>query len=156
MEKYYAITRSADTDDELKHFKYIKRVKMPSGKWKYIYDADQKLTKYKNGFSTTQTSNDGKTELDKITEYKQTDDLFDGTSRWSFETGPYFKGDQRHREEHTTHKQGKISRAIAKGEKWIFDNLISSSKKTAPQKNKKKNVADKMNEGIAKIKAKRK
>ena len=37
MSSYYAVTRSDSKTDELKHFKYIKRVKK-NGKWRYYYD----------------------------------------------------------------------------------------------------------------------
>ena len=37
MSNYYAVTRSDSKTDELKHFKYIRRVKK-NGKWRYYYD----------------------------------------------------------------------------------------------------------------------
>lgn len=136
MEKYYAITRS-DSNDELQHWKYIKRVKGKDGKYKYYYDLDQELTKYKNGTTIVESSPTGT----RKTTYKQTNDWLDSKTEAKVDTFTFdansgttvkvSKGD-------VTYSQGKISRAIAKGEKWIFDNLISDKKKAPSQRNKKK------------------
>lgn len=146
MEKYYAITRSADSSDELQHFKYIKREKAKNGKWRYIYDRDQELTKYKNGTKIIDKSiSDDGTQNTIETRYKQTDNWFDshekttinGRGTWYAPGGTVAEITKYH-DEITTKSQGKISRAIAKGEKWIFDNLISNEKKYPSQRNKKK------------------
>lgn len=39
MEKYYAIVRRTDSNSELKHWKYIKKLKK-NGKWRYYYPGD--------------------------------------------------------------------------------------------------------------------
>ena len=129
--EYRAIIKRT-SNDELQHWKYIKKVKMPSGNWKYIYDPDQELTKYKSGYKETGKINlENKADPNYTFSYKQTDDLL-GRADWSYMLYPEL-GNMID-DVNITLTQGKIGRAVAKGEKWIFDNLISDKKKTAAQR----------------------
>lgn len=129
--EYKAIVKRR-SDDELQHWKYIKKVKMPSGKWKYIYDPAQELTKFKNGTKITGKINlAGKSDPDATINYKQSDDL-NGRIDWSYMFYPELGN--LYDDVNISLTQGKIGRAVAKGEKWIFDNLISDKNKTASQR----------------------
>ena len=129
--EYRAIVKRTD-DDELQHWKYIKKVKMPSGKWKYIYDPAQELTQFKNGTKITgKIKLEGKSSPDATINYKQSDDL-NGRIDWSYKFYPELGN--LYDDVNVTLTQGKIGRAVAKGEKWIFDNLISDKNKTAAQR----------------------
>lgn len=137
--EYRAIVKRK-SDDELQHWKYIKRVKGKNGKWQYYYDtANTDLQKYNSGTTIVNKNPDGSTNK---TSYKQTKDWLDSkevnnvdhfTLSDSGVTVQVGKGD-------ITYKQGKLSRAAAKGEKWIFDNLISNDKKAPSQRKKKKKI----------------
>lgn len=138
--EYKAIVKRK-SDDELQHWKYIKRVKGKNGKWQYYYDtANTDLQKYKNKLITNSSENIGNHTFEKRTEWKQHDGLFDKTEKSDWvKVG--WNNDNSHNQYYQieTNYQGKLSRAAAKGEKWIFDNLISNDKKAPSQRNKKKN-----------------
>lgn len=127
MSNYVAVVRRSGGDDELSHFKYIKREKR-NGKWVYTYDTDT-LSKYNTGKTETKktevTGGRGavskyKTNLKKITtttEYKKSNKLFDSTKKSSVETSAS-------KVTHVVKSQGKLSRAVAKGEKILYDKVL--------------------------------
>lgn len=129
MAKYYAVVKRR-SDDELQHFKYISKKKV-NGKWKYFYD-DSELRKFDKGVTETRDNNmGGKTE----TTYEKTDKLFSDSTTISI--------GNTYQDEFTTRRQGKISRASAKAEKWIYDSFLD------PQANEriKDNVEKVANKG---------
>lgn len=108
--KYYAVVRRSD--DDIKHWNYIKREKV-NGKWRYYYD-DSELRKFDQGASETTTNKYGNRVETNETVYKQTNDLFDkGDKTTGTSTSTT-----------TTKYQGKLSRASAKAERWIYDTFL--------------------------------
>ena len=53
--QHYAIQRSSNGENEIKHWKYIRREKKPNGKYRYYYEKD----KYKLQKGIVETSIDG-------------------------------------------------------------------------------------------------
>lgn len=113
MNELYVI-RTVDDEHSLQHWKYIKKVKTSGGKWRYIYD-DSWNKKYDKGVTDTYRSG-GK--ITKVS-YKNTNDLFD--SRSTVKLGRDYQ--------HVTFSHGKISQAWVKGEKFIYDNILSKRRK---------------------------
>lgn len=103
MKEYVAVVKR-DPDTELQHWKYIKREKK-NGKWRYIYN-DSELKKYDK--HVEETTDTGKTIV-----YSKHAKLFDGELQVGNDI--------------TIYKQGDLSRAVAKGEKWVYDNILSES-----------------------------
>lgn len=105
--------------DELYHWKYIKREKV-NGKWKYYYDEDLNNA-YKSGKQSEIAINahqHGKTtEYVQKKKYEDTDNLFSTKSSYEITT-------DRSKDEITTYKRGKIERALADGERWIFEKFL--------------------------------
>lgn len=108
----YIITRDGENrNDELKHWKYIKKVKGKNGKWRYIYDQSE-LDKYDKEVVVTErvTTKDGTTSRNKV-KYQKSNKLFDsigsGSGKYSY-----------------TKNQGLISRATAKAEKWVYKKFL--------------------------------
>ena len=117
MEHYYAVQRSGP-DDELQHFKYIKRVKGKNGKWRYYYDTALD-NMYKRGAEDNMKSSSGGKTTAKYGEDKA---LFGTkhTMSYRFGNGPENKM--------VTKKRGAIGRAQAKAEKWLFDKVFNRKK----------------------------
>ena len=126
---YYAIHRS-NLDDELQHWKYIKKI-VKNGKAHYIYDTSE-LNKYNNGFKQESRNKTG--GMNTVV-YKKSDRLFDNTS--TTKTSLIDSNPRRVNEKSpkpinsktTTHYQGKLSRAQAKGEKWVYDTFYKKNSK---------------------------
>ena len=123
----YKAVPKRNPDTELTHWKYIKREKV-NGKWRYYYD-DSELRKFSKGVTETSTLKDG-TKV--TTEYKQTDNTFGGNGPKisNFATFDYGDGTVKtYKSVRTSREQGKLDRATAKAEKWIFDNFVDQRKK---------------------------
>lgn len=115
----FIITRDAEsTNNELKHWKYIKREKGKNGKWQYYYDKTE-LNRFKNKSTVTSVEYPkGKIALEeRTTKYKKSNDFFD--SQKTTHPLPGFTN--------TILYQGKLSRVQAKGEKWIYDNFLKKN-----------------------------
>lgn len=106
---YYAVHRSSNPNDELKHWKYIKKIKR-GGKWRYFYDQED-LINFENNAKTTSIDDKG---ITTDTEYKKTNKLFGGKTKVSFSSGGVTTN-------RVTYRQGKIDRAIAKGERKVYE-----------------------------------
>lgn len=131
------------SNDELKHWKYIKRVKK-NGKWVYYYD-NETDSKYANNVSelnaTETVALDKKGNLDIVsdynkvssnrTDYKDTDRLFSKTT--VSENVKTVKGlfNEKIKTKDTviTKERGKIERAAAKGEKWLYKKVFKKLNK---------------------------
>ncbi len=116
----FIITRDLDnTSDELRHWKYIKREKGKNGKWRYIYN-DSELKKYDKGTVETKEKNTATEQSKDTVKYQKSNKLFDKES--------YVKSEslvgKKKKTSYTTKSQGRISRAQAKGEKWIYNNFL--------------------------------
>lgn len=139
--QYYVKRTGCDDKNSLKHWKYIKREKV-NGKWRYIYD-DSELRKFAKGTtdkSETVSNNSfgGKLTETKETLYKRTDNLFDeGTATTK---GSSAIGDNTYKFTHTTKTQGKISRSVAKGEKFIYDTFYDPHAKSRRKRNIKESI----------------
>lgn len=126
MNDYVAIVKRTD-DDELRHFKYIKREKK-NGKWVYYYDQSQ-LDKYKNntnestGPMAVYDKGQGFRDKDYTykTQYRQSDKLFNTKKTTTMESD---KGVT----EVTTHYQGKLERGRAAVAKKIHDEVFAKGK----------------------------
>lgn len=108
------------SDDELMHWKYIKKKKV-NGEWRYYYDKSE-LTKYDNGAVDRVVNETAKGKEARETQYKQTDDLFDNTSTIKLRSN---FGGKSYEDNITVKSQGSLSRSIAKAEKWVFDKVYS-------------------------------
>lgn len=117
MEHYYAVQRSG-LDDELQHFKYIKRVKGKNGKWRYYYDTT-KDSMYKTGAKVTMKSSKGGQETKN---YGESNSLFGSKTTLSF------KDNNGSLNTSSDYKRGALERAQAKAEKWLFDKVFSRKK----------------------------
>lgn len=115
----FIITRDDNTPkSELKHWKYIKREKSKNGKWRYYYDTTE-LNRFKNK-STVESVEypDGESASEeRTTKYKKSNKLFD-SQKTSYPMDGYTD---------ITLYQGKISRAQAKGEKWIYNTFLKKN-----------------------------
>lgn len=118
------------SNDDLMHWKYIKKKKGKNGKWIYYYN-DTDLKRYeRSGYddrlssTTTAKYQNGKTIVSKDY-YRKTNDLFGGTTRMTT------IGEGKNVIERKTnyHEQGKVDRLIAKGEKFLFDKIFSKLNK---------------------------
>ena len=96
--------------DELKHWKYIKKIKV-NGKWRYFYD-ENKAKMYDHELITVSKDKDGNR---KTTEYKKSDKIY--SSNTTFGNG--------HR---VIKNQGATERLQAKGERYIYNKILSKSK----------------------------
>lgn len=150
----YRAVNKPDPANELTHWKYIKREKK-NGKWRYYYD-DSELKKYEN--STTETAEgyttNGRGDTNKYkheTTYKKTNDLFDSKSKATVTGGKLAPGGKGYEYVHVTKSQGKLSRASAKAEKWVYDKFLSGE---ASRRKLIKNAQTKrkINNGKAKLK----
>ena len=121
MSELYAIRPVGD--DSLQHWKYIKKVKTKNGKWRYIYDTSE-LKKYESGREETKISNGPNAGEYKV-KYRQSNDLFDGNFT-STSYGRNRKTGKRYTYQYRIKTQGRISRASARGEKFIYDNVLKS------------------------------
>ena len=118
----YIITRDSENrNDELKHWKYIKKIKGKNGKWRYIYDRSE-LDKYDKEAVVTEhvTTNDGTTMRNAV-KYQKSNKLFDSIGSGGGSGRSHIS---------YTKNQGKLSRATAKAEKWIYKNFLSNKSST--------------------------
>lgn len=140
MEHYYAIHRTG-SDDELQHWKYIKRIKV-KGKWRYFYDKEE-LEKFEKGYGKTIEKKDRNGNIKNITTvYEKTNDLFGGKVSVK-RSGVNMYSGKNWTNIHTVKQQGKIDRLIAKGEKYIFDKFLKNKKAKKPGSSKFSKAVDK-------------
>mgnify|MGYP003292125996 CR=1 FL=1 len=132
---YYGAATSP-SKNTIQHWKYIKREKV-NGKWKYYYD-DSELKKYEKGVTDKSRTESGKNVITTETTYKQTDDLLDGES-----SATVWGGTSKHT--YTTKSQGKLSRAVAKGEKKVYDLLYNENAKKARKRKASEYINDAKN-----------
>ena len=117
--------------NELYHWKYIKKRKMPNGKYQYYYN-NAELDLFDKNATGEYTDADG---THHTVVYKQTDKLFsDADTTVTTKTdwkgragGTKTKGTRYSKETYKT--QGKFDRARAKGEKYIFNLLYKNRNK---------------------------
>lgn len=125
-------------NNELKHWKYIKKVKV-GGKWRYFYD-DRELKKFEKGVTdvkkhTVYDKNGNATNYETETEYKRSNKIFDENGPTIRVSGSTFISGNSFESTHTTKTQGKLSRAIAKGEKYIYDTFLDKRDKKVSKNN---------------------
>ena len=154
--QYYAVVRSGqNSDDELQHWKYIKRIKDRNGKWRYIYDQSaNKSTSLAN--ERRRLSNDHNQKFEKFYKDRWTDDLRksktkterDNVNRWykdkaikkgirdtAYEgydkSGHYDKyrvnSAKYYEEKHAKTVRGKVDKFMEKNGRKIAKNLNSMS-----------------------------
>lgn len=133
--EYRAITKE-DPKKDLTHWKYIKREKV-NGKWRYYYD-DSELRKFDKGVTETSRTRDNGNIIDTKTTYSQSDKLLDGRSKVTVSTGLLSGG--RAESVNIKKSQGKLSRAQANAEKWIFDTFVDPRKQTKVKRDFQKKV----------------
>ncbi len=128
MKKQYIITREIP-DDELYHWKYIKKVKTKSGKWRYYYDQQlDSRYKYNNKYHVPDKRNkNGDTNYDKTEEWKDVDRLSGSKTTFITSGGAFFPGSKGYHYEHVTYERGALGRLQAKGEKWIYNNILKKN-----------------------------
>ncbi|MGN1217758.1 MAG: toxin glutamine deamidase domain-containing protein [Phocaeicola sp.] len=126
--EYYAIRTGSD---ELTHWKYIKKVQKPNGKWRYIYNRSE-LDNYNSGKAVESEYTDSNGNVVKTkTIYRKSNSLFDGESSSTF-------GFNKNLTKTIVKKQGKLSRLQAKGEKWVFDKFLKKKNKKLSEASEKK------------------
>ena len=121
MENCKVVIRSGEqSPDELHHWKYIKKIKK-DGKWVYYYD-NRNLRLYKDGGDKVVTVTDDTIDT-KI--YEQSDKLFDrkATSTSNLNIAGVKSLNLRT----TIYEQGKLTRAYAKGEKYVYDRVYANN-----------------------------
>lgn len=121
MDKSYAINRT-DSNKELTHWKYIKRVKGRNGKWRYYYNNydNEKYNKQVETYTVEErTTSDGEKVNTKVrTAYEDSNDMFTETDTIVTQNGKY---------EYNIIRRGKLDRFIAKAEKWVFDKFLTKN-----------------------------
>lgn len=127
--QYYAVYKT-DPTDEIKHWKYIKKIKV-GGKWRYFYDQAD-VDKYKNQLE--------KKSGDHTTRYTEGNDLLSSKYKVSnMFTFDDKTGTTKYYKDSTTYVRGKIERAIdtaiAKIEKKVFNNVYSEKAKEKRKRN---------------------
>lgn len=104
---YYGVSKT-EKSNELKHWKYIKKVRV-NGKWRYFYD-DSETQKYDNNV----------TENSQITtKYKNTDRFGDSESVTTYGSN----------NKTIVKNRGKLSRSIDNGKNWINKKIYGYSYK---------------------------
>lgn len=114
-------------DDELMHWKYIKKIRK-NGKWHYFYD-DSELKKYENNFTTTTVmQDDSDMERRTTTKYRQSNNLLSNRTQ-STSSGSIGNGRRvtRYEISEITETQGKIDRAYAKAERFVYDKVYGKN-----------------------------
>lgn len=142
MGQYYAVHRANGSGDELTHWKYIKKIKRPNGKTRYIYDQSE-LDKYNNEVvEKKEYTKDGR-DVTEETTYKKSNSFFDGKSTLTVDGSMWTLGgpSSRYSIKSTTKTQGKLSRAQAKAEKWIFDTFLKKPLAKARYPKRTKNTS---------------
>ena len=137
---YYAVHRSGN-NDELKHWKYIKKIKGPNGKWRYFYDTTE-LTKYRDENRVGTYDKDG---TKTTTTYKDTNNLLSSRTTYSNDASMYANGKTyRFKSKKVVNERGKIDRAIdntqAKAEKYIYNKFYKNRKSGSLRKTSKKTI----------------
>lgn len=122
-----------------------KKIKTKNGKWRYIYD-DSELKKYESGRKETKISNGPNAGEYKV-EYRQSNDLFDGRLT-STSYGRNRKTGKRYTYQYRIKTQGRISRASARGERFIYDNFLKSNNTIKRKKNAITNGARQFIKGV--------
>jgi hypothetical protein len=116
MSNYEYMANNYDPFDlELKHWKYIKKVKK-NGKWVYFYDQAE-LDKYMKGETTETTNATGGTDT---VHYSKTNKLLGSETKMSSRT---YSGGTQMDASTTWKEQGKLDRAYAKAEKKVYDTV---------------------------------
>lgn len=127
--EYYAVHRTGESSDELRHWKYIKKIKK-NGKWRYFYDQAE-VDKYKKNTVQLQSGPLKPGEVRNRTVYSDSETLLGST----VETVATYSGGPKNK---TTSKityvnRGKIQKAldtaVAKTERTIYDNFLKDSSK---------------------------
>ena len=139
--EYRAIVKR-NPNSELQHWKYIKRIKGKDGKYRYIYNSTQ-LRKHQAGVQEHyQRFHDKGVSVANV-KYVQGDHFFDKIAYRVTEADLALMESGKKYTMDVMYSQGKLSRGIAKGEKWIYDNLISDKKKQNQSINIQNNYKDK-------------
>nr|DAO53502.1 MAG TPA: Papain fold toxin 1, glutamine deamidase [Caudoviricetes sp.] len=126
---YYAVTR-VGLEDELQHWKYIKKIKV-KGKWKYFYDKEE-LERFEKGYEKTTEKKDKNGNTETVTTvYKKTNDLFGGKTSVQKDGVNMYSG-KKWKITSIEKSQGKVDRLIAKGEKFIFNKFLKNKKAKKP------------------------
>ena len=147
MSKTYAAVVRRSSDTELQHgFKYIKREKI-NGRWRYYYD-DSELRKYEKRATETTDTSDADTRSTTKTIYKRSNKLFDEGGKLTTYGGNLSNPEWEHVT--ITKTQGKLSRAVAKGEKKIYD-LLLDGRTNAKRARDIKQGAEKAKEWISNL-----
>lgn len=127
---YYAVHRTGP-DDELTHWKYIRKVKTASG-YRYIYD-NSINNRYENGGSKQYTTTEpyrGQTNTKTNVDYYMDGKGFTNT-KTSTSSKPVKKKDKSGYKSTTVtiYQRGALERSAAKGEKWVYDNILTKVNK---------------------------
>lgn len=148
MERYYAVVRTG-SENELQHWKYIKRIKV-KGKWRYFYDKEE-LEKFEKGYGKTIEKKDKNGNVENVTTvYEKTNDLFGDKTVFKSEGVNMYSG-KKWTNTHITKQQGKVDRLIAKGEKFIYNEFLKNKEAKAPGSSKFSKAVDKGKKFINKL-----
>lgn len=125
---YYAVHRTGDKNDELKHWKYIKKVRGRNGKMRYYYDQDAADAANAEGEFTMPGIVQGKlTKNATKVKVRNSDKPFGSTSSIRGGRG---KNDA---ENIKSVNRGKVDQTLntlrAKGERWIYDTFLKKKAK---------------------------
>lgn len=135
-------------NDELYHWKYIKKVKTKNGKWRYIYDRKLDL-KYSN--NSTEHKDLTNKNLEEVTNYHDTNDMLDRSNNKTIFVPN--KGDSKKGRLiiYKERNRGVVGRAQAKGEKWVYNTFLK--KNSTVKKATKAASSFLKNSGVTKVTA---
>lgn len=142
---YYAIYRTSP-DDELTHWKYIKKVKTSGGNWRYIYD-DSINNKYENSNENRYTTTEpyrGKTNTKTNIDYYMDGKRF--INKKSSTTSKPVKQEDNSGYKSTAvtvYERGALERSAAKGEEYLYKYIFTKVNKLNAKKTKNKTKAGK-------------
>lgn len=124
--QYYAVVRyGQNTDDDLQHWKYIKRIKDRNGRYHYIYDR-RELDRFAREATVKTRNKTGGTDTVK---YKKNNGLFrEGTETFKVSSSIWYPGAKARSSSTTTVYQGKLDRVYAKAEKLVYDTFYKNKK----------------------------
>lgn len=120
-------------DDGIRHWKYIKK-EVVNGKTRYYYDSDTDNMYKNNGEEVNvrqyKTKNGDTKTGGNLTKYKDTNKLFNNSYKQKVtEKGSVLGIGYETSYTEMTKERGKIERAVAKAEKWIFNKFLKKKNK---------------------------
>lgn len=120
---YYGSDRNNGSHTELKHWKYIKRVRGKNGKWRYYYD--EKLADGPNKETTFMMPGFKNGKLTK----NATKVTYKNGKNWTDKKSEIGGDLNKNTPTSIILERGRLSQIRAKGEKWVYDTFLKKKSK---------------------------